>query len=245
MLSPASTLAAAADGMVLAAVPGMPEWLSAERLAAAGIVVLMLVIFAETGLLIGFFLPGDSLLFTAGLLVAQGTLDVSIWTMIVLLPLAAIAGDQTGYTIGRVSGPRIFNRPDSRIFQQEYVDKSYAFFEKYGGRTIVLARFVPIVRTFAPVIAGVSKMSRRVFTTYNVVGAILWAAGVPLLGYYLGQIDWVAENVEKVLIGVVVLSVLPIVVEVLRARRNNRRGPTAGQDIPADIPRDDEPAREA
>jgi membrane-associated protein len=224
--------------MVLAAVPGMPEWLSPERLAAAGIVVLMLVIFAETGLLIGFFLPGDSLLFTAGLLVANGTLDVSIWTMILLLPLAAIAGDQTGYTIGRVSGPRIFNRPDSRIFQQEYVDKSYAFFEKYGGRTIVLARFVPIVRTFAPVVAGVSKMSRRVFTTYNVVGAVLWAAGVPLLGYYLGQIDWVAENVEKVLIGVVVLSVVPIVVEVVRARRVRHKGPPPERSLPADVPQD-------
>ena len=244
MLSPASTLAGAADGLVLAAVPGMPEWLSAERLAAAGIVVLMLVIFAETGLLVGFFLPGDSLLFTAGLLVAQGTLDVSIWAMIVLLPLAAIAGDQTGYTIGKVTGPRIFNRPDSRIFQQEYVDKSYAFFEKYGGRTIVLARFVPIVRTFAPVIAGVSKMSRRVFTTYNVVGAILWAAGIPILGYNLGKIDWVAENLEKVLLGVVFLSILPIIVEVARARRHHRRGPTPDLDIPDEIPRDDEPARE-
>ena len=245
MLSPATTLAGAAEGVVLAAVPGMPEWLSAERLAAAGIVVLMLVIFAETGLLIGFFLPGDSLLFTAGLLVANGTLDISIWTMIVLLPLAAIAGDQTGYTIGRVSGPRIFNRPDSRIFQQEYVDKSYAFFEKYGGRTIVLARFVPIVRTFAPVVAGVSKMSRRVFTTYNVIGAIIWAAGVPLLGYYLGQIDWVADNVEKVLLGVVFISVVPIIVEVARARRSHRRGPTPGLSIPDEIPRDDEPARES
>ena len=244
MPSPSSILAGAADGTVLAALPGMPEWLSAERLAAAGIVVLMLVIFAETGLLVGFFLPGDSLLFTAGLLVAQDELDVPIWWLVLLLPLAAIAGDQTGYTIGRVSGPRIFNRPDSRIFQQEYVDKSYAFFERYGGRTIVLARFVPIVRTFAPVIAGVSKMSRRVFTTYNVVGAVLWAAGVPLLGYYLGKIQWVADNLEKVLLGVVFLSVLPIIVEVLRAHRTHRRGPTPGQDIPADIPREDEPARE-
>jgi len=243
VLSPVPTLAGAADGLVLAALPGMPEWLSAERLAAAGIVVLMLVIFAETGLLFGFFLPGDSLLFTAGLLVAQGTLDVSIWTLIVLLPLAAIAGDQTGYTIGRVSGPRIFNRPDSRVFQQEYVDKSYAFFQKYGGRTIVLARFVPIVRTFAPVIAGVSTMSRRVFTTYNVIGAALWAAGVPLLGYYLGKIEWVADNLEKVLLGVVFVSVVPILVEVVRAHRHHRRGPTPGLDIPEGIPRD-EPARE-
>jgi membrane-associated protein len=233
MASPTTTAA-----MTLAAVPGMPEWLSAERLAAAGLVVLALVIFAETGLLVGFFLPGDSLLFTAGLLVAQDRLDIPLWWLITVLPLAAIAGDQTGYTIGRVSGPRIFNRPDSRLFQQEYVDKSYAFFERYGGRTIVLARFVPIVRTFVPVVAGVSVMSRRVFTTYNVVGAIVWAAGVPLIGYYLGKVNWVAENLEKTLLGIVALSVLPIVVEVLRARRTHRRGPTPGLELPADIPRD-------
>ena len=234
----AQTLAGAADPMVLAALPGTPDWASPERLVAAGVVVLMLVIFAETGLLVGFFLPGDSLLFTAGLLVAQDVFDISIWLLIVLLPLAAVAGDQVGYTIGRVSGPRVFNRPDSRLFQQEYVDKSYAYFERYGGRTIVLARFVPIVRTFAPVVAGVSRMSRRVFTTYNVVGAVVWAAGVPLLGFYLGQIQWVADNLEKVLLGIVFLSVLPILVEGLRARRTYRRGPTPGQSIPADIPRD-------
>lgn len=224
--------------MTLAAIPGTPEWLSPERLAAAGLVVLALVIFAETGLLVGFFLPGDSLLFTAGLLVAQDQLDISIWWLITVLPLAAIVGDQTGYTIGRVSGPRIFNRPDSRLFKQEYVDKSYAFFERYGGRTIVIARFVPIVRTFAPVIAGVSKMSRRTFTTYNVVGAIVWAAGVPLLGFYLGQIQFVADNLEAAILLIVVLSILPIVVEVLRARRKHRKGPTPGLDLPADVARD-------
>jgi membrane-associated protein len=227
-----------ASATTLAAIPGTPEWLSAERLAAAGLVVLMLVVFAETGLLVGFFLPGDSLLFTAGLLVAQDRLDISIWLLVTVLPIAAILGDQTGYTIGRVSGPRIFNRPDSRLFQQEYVDKSYAFFERYGGRTIVLARFVPIVRTFAPVIAGVSKMSRRVFTTYNVVGAIVWAAGVPLLGYYLGQIAFIADNLEPVILIIVAISVLPIAFEVLRARRTHRRGPTPGRELPADIPTD-------
>ena len=238
MLPHAPPFTSAAEAVVLAAVPGMPEWLSAERLVAAGVIVLMLVIFAETGLLIGFFLPGDSLLFTAGLLVAQDQFDISIWLLVTLLPLAAIAGDQVGYTIGRVSGPKVFNRPDSRLFRQEFVDKSYGYFERYGGRTIVIARFVPIVRTFVPVIAGVSKMSRRVFTTYNVVGAFLWAAGVPLLGYYLGRIQWVADNLEKVILGIVVLSVLPIVVEVLRAARNHRRGPTVGLELPADIPRD-------
>jgi membrane-associated protein len=225
-------------GLVLAAVPGMPEWLSAESLAKAGLLVLLVVVFVETGLLVGFFLPGDSLLFTAGLLVAQDQLDLSIWWLVLTLPLAAIAGDQTGYAIGRASGPRIFNRPDSRLFQQEYVDKSYAYFERYGGRTIVIARFVPIVRTFAPVVAGVSRMSRRTFTTYNVVGAVLWAAGVPLVGYYLGQFQFVADNLEPVILGIVALSVLPIAVEVLRARREHRRGPTPGRELPADVPRD-------
>jgi membrane-associated protein len=225
---------------VLAAVPGMPEWLSAEALAGAGLLVLLAVVFVETGLLVGFFLPGDSLLFTAGLLVAQDQLDISIWWLVLTLPVAAVLGDQTGYQIGRVSGPRIFNRPDSRFFQQEYVDKAYAYFEKYGARTIVIARFVPIVRTFAPVVAGVSRMDRRVFTTYNVVGAILWAVGVPLLGYYLGRVEVVADNVEKFILGIVVLSVLPIAVEILRARRVHRRGPTPGRDLPADIPRDED-----
>ena len=216
----------------------MPEWLSAESLAKAGLLVLLVVIFVETGLLIGMFLPGDSLLFTAGLLVAQGELGLSIWWLVLTLPVAAIAGDQTGYQIGRVSGPRIFNRPDSRFFQQEYVDKAYGYFEKYGARTIVIARFVPIVRTLAPVVAGVSRMDRKVFTTYNVLGGLLWTVGVTLLGYYLGRIDFVAENVEKFILGIVFLSVLPIAAEVLRAARQHRRGPTPGRDIPADVPRD-------
>ena len=235
MLSPS---AVAADLTLAVSLPGMPEWLSAESLAKAGLVALLVVVFAETGLLVGFFLPGDSLLFTAGLLVAQGEIGLSIWWLVLTLPLAAVAGDQTGYQIGRVSGPRIFNRPDSRFFQQEYVDKSYAYFERYGARTIVIARFVPIVRTFAPVVAGVSRMERRVFTTYNVVGAVLWAAGVPLIGYYLGRFDVVADNVGRVILGIVLVSVLPIVVEVLRARRNHRRGPTPGRELPADVPRD-------
>ena len=219
------------------AIPGMPEWLSAETLAKAGLLVLLVVIFAETGLLVGFFLPGDSLLFTAGLLVAQDQLDISIWWLVLTLPLAAIVGDQVGYTIGRVSGPRVFNRPDSRFFQQEFVDKSYAYFEKYGARTIVIARFVPIVRTFAPVVAGVSRMHRKVFTTYNVVGAIVWAAGVPLLGYYLGQIEFVAANVETFILAIVFVSVLPIVFEVLRARRTHRAGPPPEpRTLPAEVP---------
>ncbi|TAL11870.1 MAG: DedA family protein [Frankiales bacterium] len=223
--------------MTLAAMPGLPEWLSPEALVKAGLIALLVVVFVETGLLIGFFLPGDSLLFTAGLLVAQDEVGLSIWWLVLTLPIAAIAGDQTGYTIGRVSGPRVFNRPDSRIFQQEYVDKSYAYFEKYGGRTIIIARFVPIVRTFAPVVAGVSRMRRRTFTKFNVIGGILWAGGIPLIGYYLGKVQFVADHVEKFILGIIVLSVLPIVVEVLRAVREHRSGPPSQpRDLPADVP---------
>jgi membrane-associated protein len=241
VLSPARVLSSAAEtvpGMTLAAMPGLPEWLSPEALVKAGLIALLVVVFVETGLLVGFFLPGDSLLFTAGLLVAQDEVGLSIWWLVLTLPLAAIAGDQTGYTIGRVSGPRVFNRPDSRIFQQEYVDKSYAYFEKYGGRTIIIARVVPIVRTFAPVVAGVSRMRRRTFTKFNVIGALLWAGGVPLIGFYLGKIQFVADHVEKFILGIVFLSVLPIAFEVLRARRVHRSGPppAAERDLSDEIP---------
>ena len=216
-----------------------PEWLSPDALVGAGLLVLLLVVFVESGLLVGFFLPGDSLLFTAGLLI--NTQDVlPLWLVLLTVPMAAIAGDQVGYLIGRSAGPRIFNRPDSRFFQQEYVDKAYAYFDKYGARTIVLARFVPIVRTFAPVVAGVSRMQYRTFVTYNVVGGILWGAGVVLLGYFLGGIAFVADNVEPIILGIVALSVLPIVLEVLRARREHRAGPPPAEvrELPSDVPRD-------
>jgi membrane-associated protein len=216
-----------------------PEWLSPDALVSAGLLVLLLVVFVESGLLVGFFLPGDSLLFTAGLLI--NTQDVlPLWLVLLTVPLAAIAGDQVGYYIGKTAGPRIFNKPDSRFFQQEYVDKSYAFFEKYGARTIVIARFVPIVRTFAPVVAGVSRMRYRTFVTYNVIGGVLWGAGVTLLGYFLGQIQFVADNIEPIILLIIGLSVLPIVVEVLRARREHRSGPPAAteRDLTGDIPQD-------
>ena len=201
-------------------------------LVRRAVVALLVVVFIETGLLIGFFLPGDSLLFTAGLLVAEGTFDIPLWVLLVTVPLAAIAGDQVGYLIGRKAGPKVFNKPDSRLFQQEFVDKAYGYFERYGPRTIVLARFVPIVRTFAPVVAGVSRMHYRTFLTYNVVGGVLWGAGVSALGYFLGQVAFVRSNVEIIILAIVGLSVLPILFELLRARREHRSGP------PADSTRD-------
>jgi membrane-associated protein len=200
-----------------------PSWLDPNNLVETfGLVGILVVVFAECGLLIGFFLPGDSLLFTAGLLVKQGVLGQPIWLVCVLITVAAVAGNQVGYYIGYRAGPAIFNRPESRFFKQEYVDKTYAFFDRYGARAIVLARFVPIVRTFITVTAGVGRMNYRTYSTYTFVGGVLWGTGVTLLGYALGNVSFVSENIELILIGIVALSVIPIVVELLRARSRAR-----------------------
>ena len=185
------------------------------------VVGVAMVIFAETGLLIGFFLPGDSLLFTTGLLVATGFINAPLWVVALVMGVAAFVGDQVGYYIGRKSGPHVFNKPDSRWFKQEYVDHTYAYFERYGGRTIVMARFVPIVRTFAPVVAGVGRMDYRTFVKFNAIGALLWGVGVTVLGYLLGQIPFVQQHIELILIGIVAISVVPMIIEILRARRRS------------------------
>lgn len=202
-----------------------PDWLDAENLIASfgdyALIGICLVVFVETGLLFP-LLPGDSLLFTAGLLVAQDSIRTPLWLLCLLLFIAAFAGDQVGYLIGNKAGPRIFNKPDSRFFKQQYVDQTYAYFDRYGGRTIIIARFVPFVRTFAPVAAGVGRMRYRTFITYNVVGALLWAVGVTVLGYFLGQVTFVKENIEPILIGIVGLSVVPVALELLRARSAKR-----------------------
>ena len=192
-----------------------------------GIWGLFLVVFAESGLLIGFFLPGDSLLFTAGFLAsAPGSvpeeLHLSLPLLLVGCFVAAVVGDQVGYLMGRRVGPAIFRRPDSRFFKQDNVDKAQAFFDRYGAKTIVLARFVPVVRTFAPIVAGVSRMNYRTFVTFNVIGGALWAVGVTLLGYFLGQVDFVEQNLELAILTVVAISVLPIVIELLKARKEKR-----------------------
>jgi membrane-associated protein len=187
---------------------------------------LFLIIFAETGLLVGFFLPGDSLLFTAGILASQGNLNIAVIALGCFL--AAVIGDQVGYTIGHRAGPTLFRRPDSRIFKQKYVDRTKEFFEKHGPKTIVLARFVPIVRTFAPVLAGVGEMNRRMFTTYNIVGGFVWGVGVTVAGYILGEA--IGEDIDKYLLPIIaviiVLSILPPVIEMLRERRRNRTAAT-------------------
>jgi membrane-associated protein len=197
-----------------------PEWL----ISTFGLVGILALVFAESGLLIGFFLPGDSLLFTAGLLIADGTyLHQPLWLMCLLISIAAVAGDQFGYLFGRRFGPALFRRPDSRLFKQENLSKARDFFSRYGARSIVLARFVPIVRTFTPIVAGASHMRYRTFLVYNVVGGTLWGCGVTILGYFLGQIAFVKNNIEFILIGIVVVSVVPVAIELLRGRRRTRR----------------------
>jgi membrane-associated protein len=211
-----------------------PEWLAPENLIGAfgafAVLGVCAIVFIETGLLVGFFLPGDSLLFTAGLLVATDVIQTPIWIVAPLIALSAFIGDQVGYQIGRASGPKIFNRPNSRLFRQEYVDKTSEYFERFGGRTIIIARFVPIVRTFAPVVAGVGHMRYRTFVTYNIIGALLWGVGVTLLGYWLGQFAFVQKYLEPILIAIVLFSVIPVAVELLRARRNGRGSRAAGNE---------------
>ena len=179
------------------------------------------IVFAECGLLLGFFLPGDSLLFTVGLLVTTGVIKQPLWLACLVLTIAAFLGNLSGYEIGRASGPAIFRRPDSRLFRREYVEKTSEFFERYGNRAIVLARFVPIVRTFITVMAGVGRMERSRYLTYSGIGAVLWATGVTLLGSALGRFDVVKHNIEFILLAIVAVSVIPVAIEVLRERARN------------------------
>ena len=211
-----------AAGLSTGAVPTLlPDFLDADHLIHSfgpyALIGVVLVVFIETGLLFP-FLPGDSLLFTAGMLVAQDEIGVPLWLLCVSLAAAAFLGDQVAFAIGRKAGPRIFRRPDSRFFKQQYIDQTYAYFDRYGGRTIIIARFVPFVRTYAPVAAGVGNMRYRHFVTYNVVGALLWGVGVTVLGYLLGNVAFIKANIELILIAVVGLSLIPIVVELFRQK---------------------------
>ncbi|MFV0134512.1 DedA family protein [Streptomyces sp. HMX87] len=214
-----------------------PEWLSPDYLISTfSLPGILLIVFAESGLFA--FLPGDSLLFTAGLFVAQGEyISQPLWLVCLLIVLAAVIGDQVGYTIGKFFGPRIFNRPNSRLFKQENLEKAHEFMEKYGPKAIVLARFVPIVRTFAPIVAGAGRMKYRTFLTYNVIGGIAWGSGVTVAGYWLGQIELIRTNVEAILVLIVFLSVVPIIVEYLRERGKKKRAAAAGPLSPQPQPR--------
>jgi membrane-associated protein len=205
--------------------PRVPSFLDPEWLVSTfGLIGILSVVFAESGLLVGFFLPGDSLLFTTGLLIADGTyLHQPLWLMCLLVSVAAVLGDQFGYLFGRRFGPALFRRPNSRLFKQQNLTRARDFFERYGARSIVLARFVPVVRTFTPIVAGASHMRYRKFLSYNVLGGTLWACGVTVLGYFLGQVGFVRSNIELILIGIVVVSVVPVAVEVIRSRLRSRR----------------------
>ena len=182
-----------------------------------GYAALFGIVFSETGLLLGFFLPGDSLMFTVGVVAGTGALDIVLIN--VVLCAAAILGDSTGYFLGRKTGPRIFSRPDSRLFKQEYITRTKLFYEKYGGKTIIMARFLPIVRTFAAFVAGVGQMPYLKFLPYSVCGGILWIVSLTTLGYEVGGIPFVRRNFDKVIVAIILVSLLPSAVEVLKARR--------------------------
>lgn len=196
-------------------------WIGPQGLFASAILPgILVIVFIETGLLFP-FLPGDSLLFTGGLLAAKGTLN--IWTLAIAVPLVAVAGDQTAYFIGRRIGPALFNKEDSRFFKKHYVTESHEFFEKYGPFTVILARFVPFARTFVPVIAGVSKMRYPVFLGFDIIGGFAWGAGVTFAGYFLGNIGFVNRHLELIILGIVFVSVLPAILSVGRGLVGRRR----------------------
>lgn len=182
--------------------------------------ILFLIIFCETGLVVTPFLPGDSLLFASGAVVASSQGSLNIHIIVLILLTAAIVGDAVNFMIGKYFGEKLFSNPNSKIFKQEYLSKTHAFYEKYGGKTIILARFVPIVRTFAPFVAGMGNMHYGRFLRYNIIGALAWVLSLTYLGYIFGNLPFVKDNFGKVVIGIIVVSVLPMLVEFVRTKRN-------------------------
>ena len=203
-----------------AAVPGV-DWLDAQWLlehfalwfGPFMIVAVAAVVFMETGILVLSFLPGDSLLFTLGLLAATGHVKTPVWVICLVLGLSAFAGDQLAFTLGRRLGPKVFAKPKSRFFNPQNVQKTQEFFERHGGKAIILARFMPVLRAFVPVAAGVGRMSHAHFAAYNFIGAVLWTSGLTLLGYFLGQVPFVNKYSEYFILLILVLSVLPMLIE--------------------------------
>ena len=191
---------------------GLVQW--------AGYIGLTGIIFAETGLLVGFFLPGDSLLVTAGLLASQPDFGLNVYLLGLILSIAAIVGDSVGYAIGRATGPRIFTRENSLLFNRKHLQRAHAFYERHGGKTIILARFMPIVRTFAPVVAGVAEMEYRSFVAFNVIGGLLWVWSMLFIGYFLGRwVPGIDKHIESVILVVIFLSILPGIISWWRERR--------------------------
>jgi membrane-associated protein len=184
---------------------------------AFGYIGVFITVFAESGLLVGFFLPGDSLLFTVGILASQGLFN--IYLLIGLAIVAAIAGDSLGYYIGHTFGPKLFNREDSWLFKKEYVTRTQEYFNTYGKRTIIIARFIPVVRTFTPVIAGIGNMKYKTFLSFNIIGGVVWAGGVLFLGYVLGnRIPGLEDHLDYIIIGIILMSFIPIGIDLLRKR---------------------------
>jgi membrane-associated protein len=225
---------------LLAAAPWKPEfWF--EKAGSAAIWVITLVIFAESGMLVGFFFPGDSMLFFTGFLTSDAarhpTAPIShteqqfadfaghlpsLPVILLLLFVAAVLGDQLGYFIGKKAGHTLFSRPNSKIFRQDHLTKAHAFFEKNGSKSIVLARFVPIVRTFTPVVAGAAEMPYRTYLTFDLIGGFLWAVGLTSLGHFLGQIEFFRNNIEYAILGVIAISLSPVIIELIRSRKHKR-----------------------
>ena len=196
-----------------------------EFIKWASIIGVAAIVFAESGLLIGFFLPGDSLLFATGFLISAGFLNINIHLAVLIVFAAAVIGDSVGYTFGHQLGPKLFKKPDARLFKQEYIAKAQAFYEKHGGKTIIIARFIPIVRTFAPIVAGASQMDYRRFLSFNIIGALLWAAGVTYAGYLLGGVfERAGIEIDTVLLPIIALiilvSVLPPAIHILKEKKN-------------------------
>jgi len=209
-------------------VKGLIEW--------GGTLLVCVIVFIETGFFVGFFLPGDSLLVTAGVFAASGQLQIA--KLVLLVPLCAIAGDQIGYWIGRKAGQALYRREDSLVFRKRHLESAHEFYEKYGGKTVILARFVPIIRTFCPPVAGAAQMSYARYFSYDVAGGILWGGGMVLGGYFLGrQIPNISENIHYVIAVVIFLSLLPPIISVLRARFYASRRPSS---IPQPAPHERE-----
>lgn len=185
--------------------------------------ILFLIIFCETGLVVTPFLPGDSLLFLAGMIAHRESNDLHIYWLILILIVAAIVGDAVNYTIGRLFGEKLFSNPNSKIFKQSYLEKTHHFYEKHGGKTIIIARFVPIVRTFAPFVAGMGKMTYKHFFSFNVIGGVAWVSIFCLLGYFVGGVAFVQNNLKLVVVAIIVISIMPGVYEVLKAKIQSKK----------------------
>ena len=215
----------------------LPGWLDPTNLLTAmgswAVLGILLIIFCECGILLGFFLPGDTLLFISGLFIATGAIDINLWLFILLVSLAAFVGNMVGYGIGYKVGPPIFSRPNAKFLKHEYIEKSEVFFAKYGKPAVVLARFVPVVRTVATVMAGASKMNLKIYTLYSAIGGVLWVGSVTIAGYYLGQIDFIAKNVDLIVVAAVIIvvsfSAVPAIAHWMQKRRAAGPAKPAGE----------------